>query len=156
MINHEVNRQIQSLRFLLNKISQFSGDDIEVQSHWAKYICILSAGLLENSIYEIYKDFVVKKSSKPVSNYATATLSKIQNPNTNKFVEVTRSFNPLWADELERYLGEDGRGEAINSIIANRHKIAHGQSSNISLSRVKEYLEKSIQVLSFLEEQVNR
>ncbi|PZO41986.1 MAG: hypothetical protein DCF17_09790 [Shackletoniella antarctica] len=156
MINHEVNRQIQSLKFLLKKTSQISGDDSEVQSHWAKYICILSAGLLENSIYEIYREFVENASSKPVSNFATATLYKIQNPNATRFIEISRSFNPLWADELEKYLSEDGRKEAIDSIIANRHKIAHGKPSNISLSRIREYLEKSIQVLSFLEEQVKR
>lgn len=155
MQSRELKRQIQALEFLLKKVERSFIDDIELQSHWAKYVCILSAGFLENSIYEVFRDFVINSSSGPVANYATSTLSKIQNPKTEKFIEVTRAFNSVWADKLEKFVNESGRKEAINSIITNRHKIAHGKNSDITLARVKEYLMKSIQVIEFLEEQVS-
>jgi hypothetical protein len=154
MRNRELRSQIQSLSSLLDKVDQAFNDDLELQSHWAKYICILSAGLLENAIYEIYREYSVKTSGRPVANFATKTLAKIQNPNTNKILDTARSFDSSWADELELYLNEEGRKEAINSIITNRHKIAHGKSSDITLARIKGYLKKSIQVLEFIENQV--
>ncbi len=111
---------------------------------------------MENSLTEVFRELVVNSSSRPVANYATNTLSKIQNTNAEKYLNVTRAFNPVWADELESFLGEEGRKEAINSIVTNRHKIAHGKSSDISLVRVKDYLRKSIQVVEFLEGKIRQ
>ena len=50
-------------------------------------------------------------------------------------------------------MDEEGRKDAIDSIMANRHLIAHGKNSGISLVRVKDYLEKSIEVIEFIENQ---
>jgi hypothetical protein len=49
--------------------------------------------------------------------------------------------------------GTDGRRDAINSIIANRHQIAHGETSRITLLRLKDYFSKAVQVLEFIEDQ---
>jgi hypothetical protein len=54
---------------------------------------------------------------------------------------------------LASFLALEGRREAIDAIMANRHLIAHGSNSGITLVRVKEYLSKSVQVIEFIEEQ---
>ena len=48
---------------------------------------------------------------------------------------------------------DNGRKDAIDSIMSNRHLIAHGKDSTISLVRVSEYLKKSVEVVEFLEHQ---
>ncbi len=153
MLNKEISKQIQQIRNLINKTATPCGGDLEMQSHWAKYICIRSAGLLENALAEIYKDFVNGAASKPVADYTCSILSKIQNPKANRFVEVASSFKPSWGIDLEAYLEAEGRKEAINSIMTNRHNIAHGKNSDISIVRIKEYLEKAIEVIEFIENQ---
>ncbi len=42
---------------------------------------------------------------------------------------------------------------AINSIMRARNKIAHGDSVQITPARVREYLNRSVKVLEFIERQ---
>ncbi len=76
-----------------------------------------------------------------------------RNPRAQRFVETANAFKSEWGEELEKFLGENGRKDAIDAIMANRHLIAHGQDAGITVARVKEYLEKCIQVLEFIEVQ---
>ncbi len=124
-----------------------------MRSHWAKYLCILSAGFLENAIEEVYGDFVRVAASKPVADYATSVLSRIQNPNATRFIEVARSFRQDWGVALEAYVNQDGRREAINSIMKNRHEIAHGKYSGITIAQIRDYFDKAVEVVEFIEHQ---
>ncbi len=45
--------------------------------------------------------------------------------------------------------------DAIDSIMNNRHRIAHGKHTSISVTRVREYIEKSVKVIEFIEAQCN-
>jgi len=153
MNNIEIHRQHQRIIALYNKAGPLFASDIEAQSHWAKYICILSSGLLENAIKELYKDFVQRSASRPVVDHVVLNLDKIQNPKSSRFVEIARSFKTKWADDLEVFVGQNGRKEAIDSIMANRHLIAHGKDSGITLARIKQYLDRSVEVIEYIENQ---
>ena len=143
MRNAELIRQIAAIRLLVKKSSAATAVDLELQAHWARYACVLAAGLLENAIVDLYSDFVGRNAQKPVADYATVQIAKIQNPKTNRFVEVARSFKSSWADDLEKFVEQNGRKEAIDAIMANRHQIAHGKDSSITVARVSVYLDKS-------------
>jgi hypothetical protein len=156
MHNQELMRQLQILQSLFNRTGLATGGDIEMQAHWAKYLCILSAGFLENALSEIYGNFVKNAASDPVANYAFSTLTKILNPKCSKFIEIASAFKAQWGEELELYVSDEGRKEALDSIMSNRHLIAHGKNSGITVARLREYLDKSVQVIEYIEEQCNR
>lgn len=153
MRNQELSRQIQRLRSLIVRADQASGGNLELQAHWARYLCVLSAGLLENGLVEVYSDFVVRTAPAPVASYATHCLGQIQNPKSRRFHETAEKFKGSWALALQTYLNEEGRREAVDSIMANRHLISHGDDSGITLARLKTYLDKAIEVLTFIETQ---
>lgn len=153
MKNREVVRQTQSLQALVKKSQVATGGDIEIQAHWAKYLCVLAAGLLENTLVELYGDYCRKAASPAVANFSVAALGRIQNPKSQAFIDVSAAFNKAWGTALESFIEEDGRKEAINSIMANRHLIAHGRSSGITIARVSEYLGKVLDVFEFVEKQ---
>ena len=153
MNNRELTRHIQGLKNLFVRTQKASGGDIEIQSHWAKYLCVLSAGFLENALCEIYADFCKRAASEHVANFASKILSRIQNPKANRFIEVASSFKKSWGEDLEAFVEEDGRREAIDSIMNNRHQIAHGKISNISIAQLQNYLDKAIEVVNFIETQ---
>jgi hypothetical protein len=48
---------------------------------------------------------------------------------------------------------DQGRKEAIDSIMANRHAIAHGRDSGITVVRVVSYLDKCVEIIEFIEAQ---
>lgn len=147
----EISRRISAIEALMKSIQGSTAGDIELQSHWAKYLCVVASGFLEKSLVGIYSDFCGKAASQSVARYAASRLRTIQNPNARVFVEVASAFDKAWGSALQAFLEEDGRAEAIDSIVSNRHKIAHGNPSDITLARLKAYFAKTVDVLEFLE-----
>ena len=124
-------------------------------SHWARYLCVLCAGFLENALAAVYSDFCRRTASEPVANFATRALEQVSNPKTQRFLEIAGRFRTEWQEALNDFVNQEGRREAIDSIMANRHLIAHGQKSDITLVRVSDYFKKSVRVLEFLEKQTS-
>jgi hypothetical protein len=147
--------QHQSLNVLIGRTEAATGGDIELIGHWGKYLCVLTAGFLENALQAVYSDFVERTSSPSVAKFSIAALGRISNPKASRFIETARSFDPDWADELEAYIDEDGskRRNAINSIMAVRHQIAHGKSTSMSVGRIRQCLPSCVEVVEFIEEQ---
>jgi len=155
MQSRELARQLQRLRDLLKRTQEACGNNIEMQSHWAKYLCVLTAGFLENALKGIYTDHAHRVVSMPIANFVSSNLSQIRNPKIQKFFDIAGAFKETWKIELENFADLNGRREAIDSIMNQRHLIAHGQShnSNITISQVKDYLDKSVEIIEFIEKQ---
>ena len=71
-------------------------------------------------------------------------------------IEVASSFDSAWGIALEKFLLEDDgrRKGAIDSILNNRHLIAHGRSSSISVVQVREHFKSIEEVAEFIEKQL--
>lgn len=156
MKNSELSRQVQRIENLFRRTSQAANNDIEIQSHWAKYLCILCAGFLENAITEVYSGYVRGKAAPPVANYAISSLERIQNPKTQKFLDVAASFNRAWETELREFVMLENRNDAVDSIMNNRHQIAHGKHSGITIAQLKSWFEKALEIVEFIETQVDQ
>lgn len=153
MRNREISRQIQRFDALYKRAQNACNEDLDLQSHWARYLCILLSGIVENSIKEIYSDYISRSANKSVSDYAINYLLTIQNPKTEKILTTVGSFKKDWQRELEAYVSEEGRKDAIDSIMANRNLIAHGKDVGITLVRLNVFFSKTIEVLTYMEEQ---
>ena len=153
MNNREVARQKQRLDSLFQSTQGASSNDLTLQSHWARYLCILVAGFLENALKEIYSEYIKSKASKPIVDYAVHHLMSLQNPKAQRFLDLAGSFQREWRKELEEFISEKGRKDAIDSIMKNRHEIAHGKDTGITIARIKTYFDLSIEVVEFIESQ---
>ena len=153
--NIELNRQYRRIEALIIMTKEFEPDDV-LRSHMTKYICVLCSGFIENSIYHTFSD-IADRSCSPsvVLTYTKSQLYKIQNANTEKIKELTKSFNPDWHDSLRDYLQEENRGAAINYILKDRHNIAHGRDSEITIAKLEEYLNKTVQVIKYIEDEMH-
>ena len=148
-----LSSQHQRLRWLISEADKFQADQLELQAHWARYLCVLSSGFIENALKEVYGRYARSCSNSAVADYVESTLRSIQNPKAIRFVETATSFNKDWGESLTTFLELEGRKDAIDSIMANRHLIAHGKDSGVTLVRLKQYLSKSVQVIEFIETQ---
>lgn len=145
----EAVRYKQRLDNLFGQISVFSGNP-ELQSQWARYLCVLVSGFLEISICAIYGEFARRTASPYVANFVKYELGSFQNPKMGKILELTRAFNPQWANQLE--VATEGQlKDAVNSVVANRIQIAHGRDVGITYARIKGYYEDVIQVVNLIE-----
>ncbi len=153
--NNELTKQYKRIENLIHKAKTFEPDD-ELRSHLAKYICVLSSGFIENAIYLTFSD-IAHKSCPPsvVLTYTKGQLYKIQNTNSEKIKEITKSFNPdWWENGLKEFLQNDNRSSAINYILKDRHNIAHGRDSDITIDKLEDYLKKTIEVVKYLEDEL--
>ena len=145
----EAVRYKQRLDNLFGQISVFSGNP-ELQSQWARYLCVLVSGFLETSIRSIYGEFARKMASSYVANFVKCELGSFQNPKMGKILELTRAFNPQWANQLEAAT-EGELKDAVDSVVANKNQIAHGRDVGITYARIKGYYEDVIQVVNLIE-----
>jgi hypothetical protein len=122
-------------------LSRASGvDDLQTQADLARYLCVLVAGHLEQAVRHIYSDYAVNR------------LSGFTNANAERLCSLAGAFDPQWRKDLEDFLG-DQRKDAINSVIANRHQIVHGQDVGITYIRIRDYYAHVRDAVAYLEAQ---
>lgn len=124
-------------------------EDLELQAHWARYLCVLASGYVETSVRAILIDYARDKASPPLRNYIESRLARFQNAKMRRILEEVRNFSPDWADQLEAAC-RGARKDAVDSLIANRHQIAHGADVGITFSRVRGYYGFAHEVVALL------
>ena len=129
--------------------------DINLQGHWGRYLCVMVAGFLEYGLQTIYTDFVEGSSSPQSARFASRSIRRISNPNAERFLQTAGAFAPRWREELrEFFLSDSDRAmSAVNSIMNARNQIVHGGSAQVTVSSAREYLNQSVKVLEFIENQ---
>ncbi len=149
--NTELKRQYSRIESLISQARKMEPDD-ELRAHLTKYICVLCSGFIENSMYHIFSDIADKLCSpSEVLTYAKIQLSTIQNPNSEKIRKVVKSFSNDWHERISVYLQNEDRASAVNYILKDRHNIAHGRDSDITIGKLEGYLKKTVEVLEFIE-----
>lgn len=153
MQNPELVRQHAKLRSLIRRAGHAGLNDIELQAHWARYLCVLVAGFIENSLRLTFGSFVKTSSSPKITRYVETRLKRLQNPNSQKIIELTQSFDDAWGKALSAFLEDNSRKDAIDGIMSNRHLVAHGRDSGITVARIEQYLMRVVETVEFLETQ---
>jgi hypothetical protein len=139
----------QRLDYLFQQVSGIA--DEEMKSHWARYLCVLVAGFIENSLRIMLVKYAAAKSHPNVANYVNNKIKNITNLNNEKLKQLLGSFNSDWGKIIEDNVLDDQR-EAIDSILANRHQIAHGQPVGITYARVNQYYAKVVRTIEIIYE----
>jgi len=147
----EAVRYRNRLDDLFNSVGTL-GANPELQSHWAKYLCILVSGYLEVAIKEIYREFVGQRADRRVLSFVEAQLNGFQNPNVQKISELAGGFDKDWGKEISDSLDEELR-DHINSIVSNRHQIAHGRDVGLSYTRMRDYYQSSLKLVDLIKRQ---
>lgn len=127
-------------------------DDEEIKSLLVKLFCVRTAGLLEVFIKTRISEYVKGSVPKEISRYLTTKFRDITNLKTSRLQEVLNAFSPDWNDAFSKYLGEhEQQKSSLDSIIAQRHNIAHGQSSNMSLVQMQQYYTDVREIIDYLD-----
>lgn len=121
----------------------------EILSHWARYLCVLTAGLIETGARLLCIEYVRLHASPDVEKFVSMRLRNLGNLNTERLQQLLGEFSDDWRQDFDREI-TDAQKEAINSVLANRHGIAHGRPVGISLVRVKGYYTEILGVLEWM------
>ena len=133
----EVARQRQQLDAVFARVSGLPLDP-EILSDFARYLCILVSGYLEQSVIELAMQHVRLNARPGVQRHVEARLRRFTTANAERITQLLGTFDPDWKKDLEAFLVDDLK-DAVDGIVALRHALAHGRHVGVTYIRVKDY-----------------
>lgn len=130
-----------------------SGWDANLQSDLSKYLCVLVSGFIEQAIRDIYREYSMQANRRVQAVMWSVLEQEILSPSAGNLIALAGRFDKQWGEELEDFLDDEQHKAAVNGIVDNRHKIAHGEYSGIALTKVEEWYGAVKEVVEFVEEQ---
>ena len=124
--------------------------DEEILSHWARYLCVLTSGYVEVALRAVLTEYTATRSHPNVVNYVESRLEGITNLNEERVFQLLGAFRPEWG-ELFRQRRSDAQKAALDSVVANRNQIAHGQSVGLTLARMNDYYQDITTIIDIIE-----
>lgn len=120
----------------------------ELQSHVAKYLTVLISGMYEDIIRNIVKEYIQKEvNALQIKNFMNNTIdNSFRNPAHQNLKGFFNRFDKDWMKKLDEKL-EKKDIDALDSIVAQKNLIAHGENSCITLGDIKKYYEYSKNII---------
>ena len=148
MMLRELSTQRQRLDELFEKARQIQ--DLELQAHWSRYLCVLVSGYIENSVRLLLFEYAKKRAQPIVASYVLNRIEQFQNPTMGAILELMGRFSQDWKNELAAQT-EGELKESVNSIVGLRHRIAHGASVDLSMVPMTRYYRNAVKVVELIE-----
>ena len=133
----EVDRLRQQLDATFKRARKLAGEP-ELQSDFARYLCVLVSGFLENAIFELLMEYVRRHSDERVQPHVERRLRRITNLKTERLLDLFGSFDPDWRRHLEGVVVDEFK-DAVDGIVDLRNQIAHGRQVGVTMVRVQDY-----------------
>ena len=146
-----VRRQKQAIAALIAQAEALKPGD-PLQAHVTHYICIRVSGFIEQAVIEIYSEYARLRGVE-FGRFAGRRLERNPNPNAENLCQLAGDFDRQWEEDLRSFLVLAGRRDAINSVVSNRHRIAHGESVSIGLWQMRDWYERVLEYIRFVEKQ---
>lgn len=119
---------------------------IESQADYARHFCVLVSGLIERAAQLALMDYSSRTAAPAVQSYVEHGLSRFTNAKSGRLVALFGQFDKGWGHDLDAFL-IDERKDAVNSVVSNRHNIAHGHSVSLSLGQIEAYYKQVLRVV---------
>jgi hypothetical protein len=144
----EIERQRQRLDATFKRAASL-GSDPELLSDFARYLCVLVCGFLEQAAIEIALEHVRTHSAPSVLRHMERRLRTSTNMNTERLVQLFGSFDSDWQKDLESTIVDEYKA-AVDSVVALRHQVAHGANGGITMTRIREYYDRVKYVVEYV------
>ena len=141
----EVSRLKQQLDATFKRVKN-AGQEPELQSDFARYLCVLVSGYIERAIVALVLEHAREKGAPTLQHFVERRTKKFANPNANRIQELLGDFDSSWQEKLWEFL-DDEKKSAINSIVSQRNVIVHGGSSGITYYSISEYYQQAQRVI---------
>lgn len=133
--------------FELGRGPNFDGT---VAAHWSRYLCVLISGFLEDSVRTILIDYATRRAQPSCARFIIGRVREFSNAKMNKILDLIGEFDGEARAELERFV-ERRLKDSVDSIVNNRHQIAHGRSAGIGLAELRDYYRSVVRVIDEIE-----
>lgn len=145
---HQLRNQERNLDLLFQEVSLLDDGDVN-KAHLTRYLCVRTSGFLEVVIRYLIADLCDGSSPKSVKNYVQNKSKYITNLSYKKMYDLLSEFNSEWATTFSNQIS-DQQKMSMNSVIANRNNISHGNQDNTSFRDMYKYYIDIKEVVSIL------
>ena len=133
----EIERRKQELDATFQRAASTQGE-AELLSDFARFLCVLVAGFLEQALVELVLEHVRTHSDPSVQRHVEQRLRHFTNAKAQRLIEILGSFDPDWRISLQGYLVDEHK-DAVDGIVDLRNAISHGRSVAVTMVRVQDY-----------------
>lgn len=137
---------------ILGRAREAALDD-ELRSALSRYACVLASGYLEEAVRTIVGSWCNNKAHPSIQLLVARRLDRFLNPRLSRIHELLDEFGQSWAGDLGARLSDEER-DAIDSIVSNRHLIAHGRNVGISPITMQAYFKACKRAVRKMDETV--
>jgi hypothetical protein len=135
----EVGRLERQLDATFDRIKSLGPTaDFELQSDFARYLCVLVSGYLEKSIAELLLEHARSNGGATLQRFVDSNTRRFTNANSRRIMDLLASFHPDWHRDVAAFLVDDSK-DAVDSVIGLRNNIAHGGAVGVTYNRIHGY-----------------
>jgi len=144
----QVQRERQRLDETFKRASGVKGDP-ELSSDFARYLCVLVSGFLEQAIIELLLEYVRLRSPEAIQRHVGQRLRRFTTANVHNITELLCSFDIDWQEDLKSYLVDEHKA-AVNSIVDLRQAVSHGRFAGVTMVSVQRYYDRVKEVVDHI------
>ncbi|WP_298928198.1 HEPN domain-containing protein [uncultured Ramlibacter sp.] len=111
---------------------------LELRADFARYLCVLVSGYLDQTIREITGEFVRQRAQPLIADLVVKLTDRTTNLTAAKLRTYLLQIDRTWEGAIDALLVDRAK-DALDSVIALRHRIAHGQSADVTIARMLGY-----------------
>ena len=123
--------------------------DPELLSDFARYLCVLVSGFLEQAVIELLLEHVRLRSHESIQRYVGQRLRRFTAANAKNITELLGSFDLDWQRDLESYLVDEYK-DAVDSVVSLRHTVSHGRFAGVTMASVQHYYDRVKEVVDHI------
>jgi hypothetical protein len=151
MKNRKLVSHKQKIDALFVKTKDLNADP-ELISHWSRYLCVLVSGFVEASVRTLIAEYATARSAPEVAHFVGNKLKMFTNAKTNKILDLVAEFGSDYKDQLASTLTDEHK-DAVDSVVSNRHLIAHGKDVGIGIGTIRRYYDSVVKAVEEIEKQ---
>ena len=133
----EVDRQRQHLDTTFSRARGLIAD-AELLSDFARYLCVLVSGFVEQATIELLLEYIRTHSDPRLQRYMERRVRHLTNLKTQRLIDEIGALDPEWRSILEAFIVDEYK-DALDGIVDLRNSVSHGRHVGVTLSRVSEY-----------------
>lgn len=131
-------------------VEQVPPEQVELRSHFARYLCVLVSGYVEVAVAAILRDYAQARGDRRIAGYVASQLEWFTNPNGEKLASLLAEFDVVWRNRMLESITPE-QGDALTSIHSIRNLVAHGRSTDVTLLRAREYAKAAYGVIEVID-----
>lgn len=135
----------------IERASTIAAEEEELRADLARYLCVLVSGFFESSVKTLFRAYVSQHADERIQSQFSAGLKRVNTVNSDVLLDRAGQFDRDWKTAIATFIDGESK-EAIDSVVTQRHAIAHGDVSDITLGDVERYFGRITRVVEFVED----